>query len=64
MLLDYIAGNAHLSLPVALLDEAKFGESLSMAVMTGFLKQQEQKLILDTQFEQGELTVNGRVIPL
>ncbi len=64
MLLDYVSGNGNLFLPEALLEEPTLSESLKMGLMTGFLKQQDQKLSLETQFEQGELTVNGRVIPL
>ena len=64
MLLDYISGNAHLFLPEALLQLPALSELLRMGLQSGFLKRQEQTLSLETQFEQGELTVNGRVIPL
>mgnify|MGYP001235219384 CR=1 FL=1 len=64
MLLDYISGNANLLLPEALLQLPALSELLQVGLQSGFLKRQKQILSLDTQFEQGELTVNGRVIPL
>jgi|GEM_PF-2320259 len=63
-LLDYVSGNANLLLPAALLKEPRLSDSLKMGISTGFLKREAQTLIFETQFEQGELTVNGRVIPL
>jgi len=63
-LLDYVTGNAHLLLPVGLLEESQLSEDLQMGLVTGFLKREGQTLSFETQFEQGELTVNGKVIPL
>ena len=63
-LFDYMSGNASLVLPLSLLDEPAVAESLQMGLMTGFLEKNEQTLNLQTSFQQGELTVNGRVIPL
>lgn len=64
ILLDYISGKANLFLPEALLELPSVKEPLQMGIATGILERQDKKLILQTQFEQGELTVNGRVIPL
>lgn len=63
-LLDYVTGNAHLLLPVGLLEEPQLSEDLQMGLVTGFLEREAQTLSFETQFEQGELTVNGKVIPL
>ncbi|MCP5078716.1 MAG: YdgA family protein [Psychromonas sp.] len=64
ILFDYMSGDVSLVLPVNLLDEPTIAESLQMGLMTGFLEKNEQTLNLKTSFQQGELTVNGRVIPL
>ena len=64
ILFDYMSGDASLVLPVSLLDEPLLAEPLQMGLMTGFLKQNAETLNLETSFHQGELTVNGRVIPL
>jgi len=64
MLFDYMSGDASLVLPLSLLDEPAIAESLQMGVMTGFLEKNAATLNLKTSFQQGELIVNGRVIPL
>lgn len=64
ILFDYISGNASLVLPASLLQEPLLAESLQMGLMTGFLLQKEQTLNLQSSFQQGELIVNGQVIPL
>ena len=64
MLLDYISGKANLLLPETMLQLPALSELLQIGLQSGFLKRQQQTLSLETQFEQGELTVNGRVIPL
>ncbi|MCW8996815.1 MAG: YdgA family protein [Psychromonas sp.] len=64
MLLDYISGRANFYLPDALLQQPEASELLSAALQGGLLKRREQTLCLEAQFEQGELTVNGRIIPL
>lgn len=64
ILFDYISGDASLVLPISLLDEPILAEPLQMGVMTGFLAQEEKTLNFETTFQQGELVVNGRVIPL
>ncbi|PKF61532.1 hypothetical protein CW745_09345 [Psychromonas sp. psych-6C06] len=64
ILFDYISGDARLVLPVSLLQEPLLTEPLQIGVMAGFLEQNEQTLNLETSFHQGELIVNGRVIPL
>lgn len=64
VLLDYIEGDLSLVLPATLLNEPLLAESLQMGLMTGFLVHNEQTLNLETSFQQGELIVNGRVIPL
>jgi len=64
ILLDYISGNANLLLPDALLDVPSVKEPLQIGVNTGIFKRQDNKLTLETQFEKGELTVNGQAIPL
>jgi len=64
ILFDYINGDASLLLPSSLLDEPILVEPLQMGIMTGFLAQGEQTLNFETSFQQGELIVNGRVIPL
>lgn len=64
MLLDYTSGHANLSVPEALLLLPALSELLTTGLRSGFLKRQEHTLRLETQFEQGELTVNGREIPL
>tara|TARA_R110001583_G_scaffold7720_5_gene37897 strand:- start:3688 stop:4899 length:1212 start_codon:yes stop_codon:yes gene_type:complete len=64
ILFDYISGDARLMLPVTLLDEPLLAESLQMGVMTGFLEVNEETLNLQTSFQKGELTVNGRIVPL
>ncbi len=63
-LLDYISGDANLRLPIKLLEEPSLSDLLQVGVMTGFLLQKEQTLHLETSFLQGELIVNGQVIPL
>ncbi|WP_415225681.1 DUF945 family protein [Psychromonas sp.] len=63
-LLDYVTGKANFLMPAGLLEEPHLSEPLQMGLRTGFLKMQEQMLSFETQFKQGELTVNGRVIPL
>jgi len=64
ILLDYIDGDASLALPAALLDEPTLADPLEVGVMTGFLLQEGESLNLQTSFQQGELVVNGQVIPL
>lgn len=64
MLLDYISGSANLQIPEALLELPSLSNTLQRGLQSGFLQKQGQVLSLETQFEQGELTVNGRVIPL
>jgi len=64
VLLDYIEGDLSLVLPATLLNEPLLAESLQMGLMTGFLLHNKQTLNLETSFQQGELIVNGRVIPL
>jgi len=64
ILFDYISGDASLALPVALLNEPILAEPLQMGVMTGFLLQEGESLNLQTSYLQGELLVNGQVIPL
>lgn len=64
MLFDYVDGDLSLVLPAMLLNEPLLAESLQMGLMTGFLEHNEQTLNLETSFQQGELIVNGRVIPL
>ncbi len=64
MILDYISGDANLSLPAALLSEPVLAEPLQMGLMSGLLKREEQVLTFQTELKQGELTVNGQVIPL
>lgn len=63
-LFDYTSGNLSLILPVNLLDEPSLAELLQLGLVTGFLEQKSQTLNLQTSFQQGELIVNGRVIPL
>lgn len=64
ILLDYISGKANLLLPKVLLEVPSVKEPLQMGIATGILKRQDNNLTLETQFEKGELTVNGQVIPL
>lgn len=64
ILFDYMSGNASLALPLSLLDESAVKEPLQMGLRTGFLEKKGQTLNLQTSFQQGELMVNGRVIPL
>jgi len=64
ILFDYMSGDASLVLPTNLLTEPTLTEPLQMGLMTGFLLQKEETLNLETSFHQGELIVNGRVIPL
>lgn len=64
ILFDYMSGNARLVLPLSLLDEPALTEPLQMGLMTGFLEKNAQTLNLKSSFQQGELIVNGRVIPL
>ena len=64
MLLDYTSGNVILLLPEALLQLPALADILRAGLQTGLLKREDQMLSLDTQLEQGELVVNGRVIPL
>jgi hypothetical protein len=64
ILFDYMSGNASLVLPLGLLDEPALQEPLQMGLMTGFLEKSEQTLNLQTSFQQGELMINGKVIPL
>ncbi|PKG40683.1 DUF945 family protein [Psychromonas sp. Urea-02u-13] len=64
ILFDYMSGDASLVLPIRLLDEPAIAEPLQMGLMTGFLEQNAQTLNLKTSFQQGELIVNGRIIPL
>lgn len=64
ILFDYMSGDANLVLPLSLLEESSVSEPLQMGIMTGFLEQKEQTLSLKTSFQQGELIVNDRVIPL
>lgn len=64
ILFDYMSGNANFLLPVSLLDEPLFSKPIQMGVMSGFLQQNAQTLNLQASFQQGELIVNGRVIPL
>lgn len=63
-LFDYTSGNLSLVLPVTLLYEPAVAELLQLGLMTGFLEMKSQTLNLQTSFQQGELIVNGRVIPL
>lgn len=64
ILFDYMNGYANLALPLALLDEPQFAQLLLMGIDSGFLEQNEQTLNLETSFQQGELVVNGHVLPL
>jgi len=64
ILFDYINGDANIVLPAALLGEPTLSEPLQVGLMTGFLLQEEETLNLQTSFQQGELVVNGKVIPL
>ena len=64
MLLDYISGNASVFLPDALLQLPALNEFLQIGLQSGLLKRENQILSLETQLEQGELVVNGQVIPL
>ena len=59
-----MSGDARVVLPLRLLDEPAISEPLQLGIIAGFLEQNEQTLNLQTSFKQGELTVNGRVIPL
>jgi hypothetical protein len=64
MLLDYTSGSARLLLPEALLQLPEVSELLEVLLESGLLKREKKRLSLETQLELGELTVNGRVIPL
>ena len=64
ILFDYMSGDMSLVLPLSLLDEPILAEPLQMGVMSGFIEKKEETLNLETSFQQGELIVNGRVIPL
>lgn len=64
ILFDYMSGDASLVLPLSLLEEPDIAESLQMGLMSGLLVRDEQTLNLKSSFQQGELKVNGRVIPL
>lgn len=64
MLLDYTSGKGNLLLPAALLQLPDLGELLQAALENGLLQKRQQALSLEVQLEQGELTLNGRVIPL
>ena len=64
MLIDYGSGRASLFLPESLLQLPELSDLLEIGLHSGFLKRQAQTLSLETQFGQGELTINGRVIPL
>ena len=64
MLLDYTSGKGSLLLPGALLKLPDLAEILQAALENGLLQQQQRMLSLEVQLEQGELTLNGRVIPL
>ncbi|WP_413700654.1 DUF945 family protein [Psychromonas sp. KJ10-10] len=64
VLFDYMSGDARLILPISLLEEPLVADPLQLGVMTGFLEVKEETLNLQTSFQQGELTVNGRIVPL
>lgn len=64
MLLDYTSGNGSLLLPGALLQLPDLGKLLQAALENGLLQQRQRMLSLEVRLEQGELTLNGRVIPL
>ncbi|WP_022942616.1 DUF945 family protein [Psychromonas hadalis] len=64
LLFDYMSGDASLLLPVSLLGEPLLSEPLQMGLRSGFLQKNVQTLNLQASFQQGELIVNGRVIPL
>lgn len=64
MLLDVVSGNVHLRLPAALLQLPALSPLLMTGLENGLLKKEKQTLSLESQLEQGELLINGRVIPL
>lgn len=64
VLFDYMSGDARLVLPVNLLEEPLVADPLQLGVMTGFLEVNEKTLNVQMSFQQGELTVNDRVVPL
>ncbi|MEH6453428.1 MAG: DUF945 family protein, partial [Psychromonas sp.] len=63
-LMDYLDGNGKVALPKRLLAEPVVSEPLQIGVMTGFLVSDGSSLLFETQLEQGELMVNGKIIPL
>ena len=63
-LLDYTSGSANLLLPESLLKLPALSNYLQIGLQSGLLEREAQVLTLQTQLERGELTVNGRVIPM
>jgi hypothetical protein len=64
MLLDYTSGSTSLFLPDSLLQLPALSDYLQIGLQSGLLKREKQTLTMETQLDRGELTVNGRVIPL
>jgi len=64
ILFDHISGDASLVLPLGLLEEPEIAEPLKVGLASGLLVRGEQTINLQTSFQQGELKVNGKVIPL
>lgn len=63
-LMDYIDGQGKITLPQSLLKEPMVSEPLQIGMMTGFLILDGRNLLFETQFDQGVLVVNGKIIPL
>jgi hypothetical protein len=65
-LMDYVNGNGNgnIALPKTLLNEPIIAEPLQVKMMTGFLILDGNKWLFETQLVQGELVVNGKIIPL
>lgn len=64
ILFDHMSGDASLVLPLGLLEEPEIAEPLKVGLASGLLVRGEQTINLQTSFQQGELKVNGKVIPL
>lgn len=63
-LIDYLDGELSLSLPKKLLSLSDIGTFLKVGVESGLLEQIDERLLLHSSLDRGELVINGNVIPM
>ena len=63
-LIDYTNGHLNLNLPQGLVQQPTLSSFIQMGVNSGVLQPQGEQLSLETSLDRGELTINGKVIPM